>query len=124
MTTTTNTKPVSLKEEAEAAQLEQPRPAKPITPTNFKKVQRVHALKALIAPHLAEIEKIKADIFAEMDKKGVDVLTRKGVECVSRDDFESVTADAKSLEKEFPEIAALYVKHKHGKRVNWKNPLA
>lgn len=122
MTTTANTQPVSLKEEQEAAQLE--RPSKPITPTNFKKVQRVHALKALIAPHLAEIERIKADVFAEMDKKGVDVLTRKGVECVSRDDFEQVRADAKSLEKEFPEIAALYVKHVHGKRVNWKNPVA
>jgi hypothetical protein len=124
MATNTNTKPVSLKEEQEAAKLEQPRESKPITPTNFKKVQRVHALKAIIAPYLAEIEEIKADIYAEMDRKGVDVLTRKGVECVSRDDFESTKTDSKALELDFPEIAALYVSHKTGKRVNWKNPLA
>jgi hypothetical protein len=113
--------PVSLKEEREAAEIEKKRPTAPISAANYKRVQRVHELKEIMAPYLAEIEEIKGKVFSEMDKKGVDVLTRRNVEVVSRDEATSVSTDAKGLEQDFPEIAGLYIKRKKTYRVNWKN---
>jgi hypothetical protein len=124
MTTTANTKPVSLKEEKEAAKEEQKRPSKPITPSNWKRVQRVHELKRLIAPLLAEIEENKAFVVKEMERKGVKVLTRNGVEVVSMDEYDSVKTDSKDLERDYPEIAAIYVHHSERERINWKKDTA
>ena len=112
---------VSLKEEREAAELEKVRETAPISTVNYKRVQRVHDLKELMAPMVAEIEEIKGKIFAEMDKKGVDVLTRRNVEVVSRDESTSTSTDIKGLEHDYPEIAGLYIKRKPTYRVNWKN---
>jgi hypothetical protein len=112
---------VSLKEEKEAAEAEKVRETRPISASAYKAVQRVHELKEEMAPKLAEIEEIKAKVFKEMDNKGVDVLTRRGVEVVSRDESTSTTTDSKGLEHDFPEIAGLYVKRKKTYRVNWKN---
>jgi len=114
-------KNVTLSEEREAAKAEQKRPTAPISSSGLKKVQRVHELKELMAPYLAEIEMIKGDIFKEMDKRGVDVLTRKGVEIVSRDKVEGEEWDKKSLKAKFPEIVVQFVVEKISYRVNWKN---
>lgn len=117
-----STKPTSLAEEREAAKAEQKRPTKPISVSGLKKVQRVHELKELMAPYLAEIEEIKGQIFAEMDNKGVDVLTRKGVEIVARDEVEGEVWDRKSIKEKFPEVVVEFVVERTSYRINWKNP--
>lgn len=124
MATKTNTKPVSLKEEKAAAKAEEKRPSKPITPTNWKRVQRVHELKRLMAPMLAEIKEHQLKVETEMERKGVKVLTRNGVEVVSLDEYDSVTVDRKDLENDFPEITAIYVHHTSKERINWKKDTA
>jgi hypothetical protein len=113
---------VTLAEEKAAALLEQKRPTKPISAAGLKRVQRVHELKELMAPYLAEIEEHKAVIFKEMDKKDVDVLTRKGVEIVSRDLVQGETWDRDGIKKTFPEVVVQFVVEKVSYRVNWKNP--
>jgi hypothetical protein len=113
---------VTLAEEKAAALLEQKRPTKPISAAGLKRVQRVHELKELMAPYLAEIEEHKAIIFKEMDKKEVDVLTRKGVEIVSRDLVQGETWDRDGIKKTFPEVVVQFVVEKVSYRVNWKNP--
>lgn len=113
---------VTLAEEKAAAILEQKRPTAPISAAGLKKVQRVHELKELMAPYLAEIDKIKGEIFIEMDKRGVDVLTRKNVEIVSRDLVEGEQWDKKGIAQKFPEIVVQFVVEKVSFRVNWKNP--
>ena len=122
MVKTNIAKNVTLAEEKAAALLEQKRPTKPISAAGLKRVQRVHELKELMAPYLAEIEEHKGVIFKEMDKKGVDVLTRKGVEIVSRDEVTQENLDKKALKSQFPEIAVQFIVEKVIFRVNWKNP--
>lgn len=123
-TTKTTAKPTSLAEEKAAAKLEEKRPSKPITPTNWKRIQRVHELKRLMAPLQAEIDEIKAHVEAEMERKDVKVLTRNGVEVVSLDEYDSVKGDWKDLESDFPEIAGIYVHHTERERINWKKDTA
>lgn len=121
----TLTKPasnVTFAEEKAAADAEKKRETKPISAAGLKRVQRVHELKEIMAPYLAEIEEHRAKIFAEMDKQGVDVLTRRGVEVVSRDRVESEQWDKKGIAAKFPEIVVEFVKEKISYRVNWKNP--
>jgi hypothetical protein len=113
---------VTLAEEAAAALLEQKRETKPISAAGLKRVQRVHELKELMAPYLAEIEEHKGVIFKEMDKKGVNVLTRRGVEIVSRDEVTQENLDKKAFKAQFPEIAVQFIVEKVIFRVNWKNP--
>lgn len=115
-------KNVTLAEEKAAALLEQRRETKPISAAGLKRVQRVHELKELMAPYLAEIEEHKGVIFKEMDKKEVDVLTRKGVEIVSRDMVQGETWDRDGIKKNFPEIVVQFVVERVSYRVNWKNP--
>lgn len=115
-------KNVTLAEEKAAAKAEQKRESKPISVAGLKKVQRVHELKEEMAPKLAEIERIKGEIFQEMDNKDVDVLTRKGVEIVSRDKVEGEEWDKKSIKEKFPEVVISFVIEKISYRVNWKNP--
>lgn len=116
-----NLAPVSLSEERDALLEEQTRPTKPISASGIKKVARVHELKELMSPYLAEIEEIKGAIFKEMDNKGVDVLTRKGVEVVSRDKSTLENLDKNGLKASFPEIAIQFIVTKIVYRVNWKN---
>lgn len=113
---------VTLAEEAAAALLEQARETKPISAAGLKRVQRVHELKEQMAPLLAEIEEHKGVIFKEMDKKGVNVLTRRGVEIVSRDEVTQENLDKKAFKAQFPEIAVQFIVEKVIFRVNWKNP--
>lgn len=115
-------KHVSLAEEKAAAILEQKRPTKPISAAGLKRVQRVHELKEIMAPMLAEIEDHKGAIFKEMDKKGVDELTRKGVSVVSRDMQTREDLNKSDLKAQFPEIAVQFIVEKIIYRVNWKNP--
>jgi hypothetical protein len=115
-------KNVTLAEEKAAALLEQKRETKPISAAGLKRVQRVHELKELMAPYLAEIEEHKGVIFKEMDKKGVDVLTRKGVEVVSRDMQTREDLNKADLKAQFPEIAVQFIVEKIIYRINWKNP--
>lgn len=122
MARTKSAKNVTLAEERAAALLEQKRPTKPISAAGLKRVQRVHELKELMAPYLAEIEEHKAVIFKEMDKKEVDVLTRKGVEIVSRDMVTGEQWDRDGIKKTFPEVVVQFVVEKVSYRVNWKNP--
>lgn len=115
-------KATTLTEEREAALQEKSlKKTKPISASLLKKVQRVHELKKIMAPLLAEIEQIKVDAFKEMDNKGVDILTRKGVPVVSRDDSTSTSTDTKGLLHDYPEIAGLYIKKVPIKKINWKN---
>ena len=117
-----NPKPTSLQEELEAAQLE--RPSRAISVSRFLKVQRVHIINSLLKPLETEKEGIKAEVFAEMDKKGVDVLTRKGVEVVSRDTFTGSEFDVTAFKKDHPALYRQYTKKKSpSKRINWKTPL-
>lgn len=113
---------VTLAEEKAAALLEQTRETKPISAAGLKRVQRVHELKEQMAPLLAEIEDHKGVIFKEMDKKGVNVLTRRGVEIVSRDEVTQENLDKKAFKAQFPEIAVQFIVEKVIFRVNWKNP--
>lgn len=122
MARTKSAKNVTLAEERAAALLEQKRPTKPISAAGLKRVQRVHELKELMAPYLAEIEEHKAVIYKEMDKKEVDVLTRRGVEIVSRDLVNGEEWDKKGLKSKFPEIVVEFVVEKISYRINWKNP--
>lgn len=115
-------KNVTLAEEKEAAKLEQKRETKPISASGLKKVQRVHEIKEIMAPYQAEIDKIRGEIYKEMDNKGVDVLTRKGVEIVSRDRVEGEEWDKKSIKSMFPEVVIQFVSEKITYRINWKNP--
>lgn len=119
----TDTKPVSLAEEAAAAKLEQIRDSKPISASLYKDVQRVHELKKIMRPMLAEIERIKAKAIKEMVNKGVDELTRKGIPVVSWDDSSSTTVDIKDIKATFPEIAAMYIHTNPIKSINWKKPI-
>lgn len=112
--------PTTLAEEMAAAKAEEKRPTAPITPANFKRVNRVHELKAKRDEIEVEIKLHQSFVYKEMDRKGVDVLTKRGVEVVSRDPFTTVTVDHKALERDYPEIAKLYIKKTKGKRVNWK----
>jgi uncharacterized protein YqfA (UPF0365 family) len=119
-----NVGPTTLAEEKAAAKAEEKRPTATITPSNFKRLNRVHELKAKKAELDAEIELHQAFIYKEMDRKGVDVLTKRNVEVVSRDQYTQVTTDWKSLEADFPEIANLYITKTKHKRVNWKKPFS
>jgi Holliday junction resolvasome RuvABC ATP-dependent DNA helicase subunit len=112
---------VTLAEEKAAQVAEQTRPTKPISPSLLKKIQRVHEINELMAPYKAEIEEIRAAAFKEMDNKGVDVLTRKGVEVVSRDEVNQENLDKKELKAQFPEIAVQFIVTKVIYRINWKN---
>jgi hypothetical protein len=112
--------PTTLAEEKAAAKLEEKRPTAAISPANFKRVNRVHELKAKKDEIDTEIDLHKSFIYKEMDRKGVDVLTKRNVEVVSRDNYTTVTVDWKALERDFPEVAHLYIKKSTNKRVNWK----
>lgn len=118
--TTKQVKPTTLGEEKAAAKAEEARPTANITPANFKRVNRVHELKATKDEIDVEIKLHQTFIYKEMDRKGVDVLTKRGVEVVSRDDYTTVTVDWRKLEADYPEIAAKYITKKKNKRVNWK----
>jgi hypothetical protein len=138
MTTTTETKttkqaiidvfkkgpvgPTTLADEKAAAKKEQKRPTAPITPANFKRLNRVHELKLQKDQIEAEMELHKGFIYKQMDRNGVDVLTKRNLEVVSRDPYTTVTTDYKALEADYPEIAALYITKTKSKRVNWKKP--
>lgn len=122
MAKTKNTANVTLAEEKAAAKAEQKRETKPISPARLKDVQRVHEIKELMAPYEAEIAEIKARVFKEMDNKGVDVLTRKGVEIVSRDRVEGEKWDKKGIAEKFPEVVVSFVVDVISYRINWKNP--
>jgi hypothetical protein len=115
-------KNVTLAEEKAAALLEQKRPTKPISAAGLKRVQRVHEIKEIMAPYLAEIEEHKVAIFKEMDKKGVDELTRKNVSVVSRDMQTREDLNKNDLKAQFPEIAVQFIVEKIIYRINWKNP--
>lgn len=118
-----DSKPVSLAEERAAAKLEQIRDTKPVSASLYKDIQRVHELKKLMRPMVAEIERIKAKAIKEMVNKGVDELTRKGIPVVSWDDTSSTSVDTDDIKNLFPEIAALYIHTKPTKAINWKKPL-
>lgn len=114
---------VTLSEEQAAALLEQARESATISPSGLKRVNRVHEIKAILAPFEAEIEEHKAAIFKEMDKKGVNVLkNRKGVEVVSRDEMTQEQWDRDGLRAEFPEVIAAFVVQITRFRINWKKP--
>jgi hypothetical protein len=115
-------KNVTLAEEKAAALLEQKRPTKPISAAGLKRVQRVHEIKEIMAPYLAEIEEHKVAIFKEMDKKGVDELTRKNVSVVSRDMQTREDLNKNDLKAAFPEIAVQFIVERIIYRINWKNP--
>jgi hypothetical protein len=125
--TAVKAKPTTLAEEQAAVEAERVRPSKPISPSGYKLVEEIHDINEFLAPYLARKDEIKAKVGAEMSRKGVDVLTRAGVEVVSRDEYESTKSDIKGLEKTFPEIAAQFIKHGTAYRFNWKkrvNPKA
>lgn len=112
--------PTTLAEEAAAAKAEQKRPTAVISPANFKRVNRVHELKAKRDEIEAEIKIHQTFIYKQMDRAGVDVLVKRNVEVVSRDKYTNVSVNYKALEKDYPEIAKLYVTKSISKRVNWK----
>lgn len=117
---TVKVSPTTLAEEKAAAKAEEKRPTATITPANFKRVNRVHELKAKKEEIEVEIKLHQSFVYKEMDRKGVDVLTKRGVEIVSRDDYTTVTCDWRRLEKDHPRIAKLYITKTKSKRVNWK----
>lgn len=120
MAKTQNRKNVTLTEEREAAVLEQIRPTKPISASLMKQIERVHEINEILAPYKAEIEEIRAKAFKEMDNKGVDVLTRKGVPIVSRDMVNGEEWDKDAIKQNYPEIVMKFVHEKVSFRINWK----
>lgn len=115
---TNDMKPVSLAEEKAAAKEEQKRPTRAISHHNFLRWQHAHQIKEQIKPLEAELKVIQAHIYSEMDNKGVDVLTRKGVEVVSRD--EVTGADQFDMPRFKLEHPMLYRKYYLGKKANYK----
>lgn len=121
--TNRNMKPVSIAEELQAALLEQTRPTKPISHHNFIRWQKAHEIKEQIKPLEAKLKEIQGAIYKEMDNKGVDVLTRQGVEIVSRDEVNGADVfDMASFKADHP---ILWKKYYRGKkesyfRINWK----
>lgn len=117
-------KNVTLAEEKAAALQEDARQHSPITPTNFKNLQRVHELQAQISAMNAEIEGYKAAIYAEMDRKGVDVLTRQGVIVVDRKEMDGRRSiDFKTFLAIAPDVVKKVVTY--GDRffqINWRTP--
>lgn len=116
-------KPTSLAEEKAAAELEKKRPTKPISVSGLHKVQKVHHNNEKIKELKADNDQVKVEIYREMDNKGVDVLTRKGVEIVSRDDcnVDSTEFDEDRFKNDYPNLYKQYLKKKTPyKRVNWK----
>ena len=115
--------PTSLAEEAAARKLEEKRPTKPISVSGLHKVQKVHHNNERIKQLKAENEVVKVDIFKEMDNKHVDVLTRKGIEVVSRDDcnLDAYEFDVDQFKNDYPNLYKQYLKKKTPyKRINWK----
>lgn len=116
-------KPVTIQEEIDAAKLEIIRPTKPISAGGMKRVNRAHELKRMLAPLEAELEVLKGEILREMDNKGVDVMTRKGIPVVSRDKAVRQDVPKDVLLEKYPEIAAEIIVTKTTYRINWKKPL-
>lgn len=114
--------PTTLAEEKAAAKAEEKRPTANITPAIFKRVNRVHELKAKRDEIEVEIKLHQSFVYKLMNLKGVDVLVKRGVEIVSRDPYTTVSVDWKRLEKDYPEVAHLYITKTKSKRVNWKKP--
>lgn len=118
-----NTKNVTLAEEKAAAKAEEKRPTRAISHHNFQRWQRAHQIKEQIKPLESELKVIQGHIYSEMDNKGVDVLTRKGVEVVSRDEVTGADQfDMDRFKKDHPNLYRKYYlgKKPNYKRINWK----
>lgn len=116
-------KPTSLAEERQAREAERKRPVKPISSHNFLRWQHAHEIKEKIKPLEAELKVIQGHIYKEMDNKGVDVLTRQGVEIVSRDEVTGAEDfDMEAFKKAHPMLWRKYSKGRKPNyfRINWK----
>lgn len=118
-----NDKHVSRQEEAEAALAEIVKESRPISVSGLKKVNRVHELKMRLAPLEAEIRMLQGEIVTEMENKGVDILTRKGIPVVSRDETTRRSVNYELLETKYPDAAEECLNTTTGYRMNWKKPL-
>jgi hypothetical protein len=116
-------KPTSLAEERIAREAEQKRPTRPISHHGLKKWTQAHEIREEMKPMDARLKELQAQLYKEMDNKGVDVLTHQGVEIFSRDEVTGAEQfDMESFKKDHP---LLYKKYYRGKkanyfRVNWK----
>jgi hypothetical protein len=115
---------VTLKEEAEAAKLEQEKPSKPMSAHGFKKWLKAHDLLEKRKPIKEELEQIQKYLYQEMDRGGVDQLTRRGIVIFARDEVKgAIDFDIEGLKRDYP---AIYAKYNRGRkdnfwRVNWKS---
>lgn len=123
MIKTKNAKNVSIKEEIEAAKLEQERPSRPMSSHNFTRWVQAHTIRNEISILEERLKGLQKHLYKELDNSGVDVLTRRGIVIFSRDwvdgnhDF-----DLEGLAKDHPDIFAQYYRGRKPKypRVNWK----
>lgn len=120
MTTTKNAANVTKAEEAKAAFEEG---AAKITLSALKEVQRVHELKAIMAPMVAEIKAIQEKVLAEMVRKHVNKLTHNGVVVVENIITHPTKIDTTGLFTDYPELQAIYVTKTDGTRFDWKKPV-
>lgn len=102
-----------------------PTPSKVATLATQQKVREAHRIKAQIAPLEAKLKAIQEDVEAEMDRKGVNLLTTKdGIPVVGRDpQSRFFPQDTEEFITKWPKLAAKYLKETKFFRINWKKPI-
>nr|WRK65280.1 hypothetical protein MarFTME_235 [Marseillevirus futianmevirus] len=95
----------------------------------MEKVLKVHELQSFIALYEEEIRKkkkevdrLKKELFDEMDEKGENSLKHKGKIFVSRSERTTKSIDTKKMAQENPELAKKYERVKKSWVVNWRRP--
>jgi hypothetical protein len=103
-----------------------PVPSKVATVKLQKLMAEAHQIKQQMSPLEARLEVIKVEAMAEMEKKGVSLLTTKdGIPVVGKFPVTRwyATAVEEFIEK-WPKLAAKFLKKTTFEQINWKKPIS
>lgn len=96
---------------------------------SVEKVQKVHRLQDILKERTEknkrikeEIEKIKSELFQELDEQKTNSLKKDGRIFFSRSEYTIKSIDTTKLLEENPDIAKKYQVSKKAWRANWKRP--
>ncbi|ALX27490.1 hypothetical protein GMAR_ORF116 [Golden Marseillevirus] len=94
---------------------------------NAEKVQKVHRLQEILKERNAknkrikeEIERIRLELFSQLDQLGENSLKEQGKIIFSRTKVNVKSVDTKRLIEENPELAKKYERVTKSWRVNWR----
>lgn len=94
---------------------------------SMEKVHKAHRLQEILKERTEknkrikeEIEKIREELFRELDEKGTNILKENGKTIFSRSHCTVKSIDTSRLIKENPELAMKYQVSKKTWRANWK----